>query len=256
MNLSVDHVTIQIGKTDIVKSLSLHAETGEFVGLLGPNGSGKSTLLKAIYRILNYETGQIQINGKELKTISLSEMAKQMAVVGQFHEINFELSLLDIVVMGRSPHIDKWKKESKADYELAWQALEQVGMAESAYRSFTSLSGGEKQRVILARALVQKPQILILDEPTNHLDIKYQIEILTIVKNLGICVVAALHDLSLAAQFCDELYIIKNGVLQVNGKPEQIITSEMVKEVYGIDCDIVYNEKTQAIMISYYTNIK
>lgn len=254
MNLSVENVSIKIGKVDIVKSIALQAETGQFVGLLGPNGSGKSTLLKAIYRVLNYESGSIQIDGKELKTISLAEMSKQMAVVGQFHAINFELSILDIVLMGRSPHLGKWEKESQKDYELALAALEKVGMADSMNKSFTSLSGGEKQRVILARALVQQPQILILDEPTNHLDIKYQIEILTLVKKLGICVVAALHDLALAAQFCDEIYIIKNGVLKASGKPEDVITPEMVKEVYEIDCDIVYNEKTKAIMVSYYSS--
>lgn len=252
MNLSIENITVKIDKKEIVKSLSLHAKKGDFVGLIGPNGSGKSTLLKSVYGVLKYDKGCIKIDNKDIKTISLSEIAKEMAVVGQFNTINFELTILEIVLMGRSPHLGTWKKESEEDYKIAIQALEKVGMDKLLDRSFSTLSGGEKQRVILARALTQQPQILILDEPTNHLDIKYQIEILSLVKNLGICVVAALHDLSLAAQFCNELYLIKNGELKFRGKPKDIITTEIVKEIYEIDCDIVYNKRTDSIMISYY----
>lgn len=255
MELLVENVSIQIDNTEIIKEICLSAQTGEFVGLIGPNGSGKSTLLKAIYRILNYNKGEITLNGQSIKAISLGEMAKQMAVVGQFNNINFELTLLEIVMMGRNPYLGQWQRESEKDYEIAWEALEKVGMAQVAHRHFSSLSGGEKQRVILARALTQQPKVLILDEPTNHLDIKYQIEILSIVKQLGICTVAALHDLSLAAQFCDEIYIIKKGEVVTKGKPQEVITREMVKAIYEIDCDIVYNEKTQALMISYYPTI-
>lgn len=252
MNLSVENVTVKINKVDIVKSVSLHAQKGDFVGILGPNGSGKSTFLKSIYGVLNYDKGCIKLDGKDIKTINLSDIAKDMAVVGQFNNINFDLSVFDILLMGRSPHLGTFKKESEKDYKIALNAIKKVGMEKSLDRSFATLSGGEKQRVILARALTQQPQVLILDEPTNHLDIKYQIEILSLVKDLGICVVAALHDLSLAAQFCNEIYIIKKGQLIAKGKPKDIITPNMVREVYEIDCDIVYNEKTEAMMISYY----
>ena len=252
MNLSVENITVKINKVDIVKSISLHAQKGDFVGILGPNGSGKSTFLKSIYGVLNYDNGCIKLDGKDIKTISLSDIAKDMAVVGQFNTINFDLSVFDILLMGRSPHLGTWKKDSEEDYKIAFYAIKKVGMEKSLDRSFATLSGGEKQRVVLARALTQQPQVLILDEPTNHLDIKYQIEILSLVKDLGICVVAALHDLSLAAQFCNEIYIIKHGELIAKGKPKDIITANMVKEVYEIDCDIVYNENTGAMMISYY----
>ena len=252
MNLSVENITVKINKVDIVKSISLHAQKGDFVGILGPNGSGKSTFLKSIYGVLNYDNGCIKLDGTDIKTISLSDIAKDMAVVGQFNTINFDLSVFDILLMGRSPHLGTWKKESEEDYKIALNAIKKVGMEKSLDRSFATLSGGEKQRVVLARALTQQPQVLILDEPTNHLDIKYQIEILSLVKDLGICVVAALHDLSLAAQFCNEIYIIKHGELIAKGKPKDIITANMVKEVYEIDCDIVYNENTGAMMISYY----
>ena len=252
MNLSIENVTVKIDNMEIVKSLSLHAKKGDFIGLIGPNGSGKSTLLKSIYGVLKYDKGTIRFDDRDIKTISLSEIAQKMAVVSQFNTINFDLSVLEIVLMGRSPHLGNWKREKEEDYKIALDAIKKVGMEKSINRSFSSLSGGEKQRVILARALTQEPQILILDEPTNHLDIKYQIEILSLVKNLDICVVAALHDLALAAQFCDEIYLIKNGALISSGKPRDIITAEMVKEIYEIDCDIVYNDMTKAIMISYY----
>lgn len=252
MNLSIENATVKIDKVEIVKSLSLHAKKGDFIGLIGPNGSGKSTLLKSIYGVLKYDKGSIKLDDRDIKTISLSEIAKEMAVVGQFNTINFELSVLEIVLMGRSPHLGNWGREKEKDYKIALDAIKKVGMEKYINRSFSTLSGGEKQRVILARALTQEPQILILDEPTNHLDIKYQIEILSLVKSLDICVVAALHDLALAAQFCNEIYLIKNGVLRASGKPKDIITTEMVKEIYEIDCDIVYNERTKAIMISYY----
>lgn len=253
MSLTVNDITIELGGKEIVKSVSLQANQGEFIGLLGPNGSGKSTLLKAIYQILKYQKGEVKLNNQNIKTISLKEISKEMSVVGQFHHVPFEFTVLEMVLMGRTPHLKPFQSESKYDYELAIQALEKVGMAHAAEQKFSVLSGGEKQRIILARALTQEPNVLILDEPTNHLDIKYQIQILSLVKQLNICVIAALHDLSLAAQFCDRIYVIKNGVVQAEGVPQDVITVEMIKQVYEIDSDICYNEKTKTFMISYYT---
>ena len=163
MNLSIENVTVKIDKVEIVKSLSLHAKKGDFIGLIGPNGSGKSTLLKSIYGVLKYDKGSIKLDDRDIKTISLSEIAKEMAVVGQFNTINFELSVLEIVLMGRSPHLGNWGREKEKDYKIALDAIKKVGMEKSINRSFSTLSGGEKQRVILARALTQEPQILILD---------------------------------------------------------------------------------------------
>ena len=253
MSLTVNDITIELGGKEIVKSVSLQANQGEFIGLLGPNGSGKSTLLKAIYQILKYQKGEVKLNNQNIKTISLKEISKEMSVVGQFHHVPFEFTVLEMVLMGRTPHLKPFQSESKYDYELAIQALEKVGMAHAAEQKFSVLSGGEKQRIILARALTQEPNVLILDEPTNHLDIKYQIQILSLVKQLNICVIAALHDLSLAAQFCDRIYVIKNGVVQAEGVPQDVITVEMIKQVYEIYSDIFYNEKTKTFMISYYT---
>lgn len=252
MSLIVEDITIELAGKEIVKSVSLAAKKGDFIGILGPNGSGKSTLLKAIYRVLNYKQGEIRINNRNIKMISLKEVSKEMSVVGQFHSVPFEFTVLEMVLMGRTPHLKSFQRESKKDYNLSMQSLEQVGMAHRANDKFSNLSGGEKQRVVLARALTQAPNILILDEPTNHLDIKYQVQILSIVKKLNICTIAALHDLSLAAQFCNQIYVIKDGVVRAKGTPRDVITVDMIKNVYEIDSDICYNERTNTLMISYY----
>ena len=253
MNVKVENTTVAIGAKKIVKSISLHAADGEFIGLLGPNGSGKSTLLKSIYQALPYKEGQIRFNGREIKTISLKEISKEMSVVSQFHGVQFELSVIELVLMGRGPYLKPFQRESKEDYKIAIEALKKDGMEDSLEKNYNLLSGGEKQRVVLARALAQQPDLLILDEPTNHLDIKYQIYILSIVKKLGITVIAALHDLSLAAQFCDRIYVMKQGKMIADGIPKEVITPKMVKQVYDIDCEVVWNPNTETIMISYYT---
>ena len=250
--IRLEELEVSINKSEIIKGVSFHVNKGDFVGLIGPNGSGKSTILKTIYKLIDKKCGAIYINGKEIDSISIKSMARELAVVSQFNQYNFSFKVKDIVLMGRNPYKRTFQLDNKEDYDIVREALEKVNMLEYKDRDFLNLSGGEKQRVLLARALAQKTEILLLDEPTNHLDIKYQIEILSLVKDLGICVVAALHDLSLAAQFCNEIYIIKHGELIAKGKPKDIITANMVKEVYEIDCDIVYNENTGAMMISYY----
>lgn len=253
MKVTVENTTVAIGAKEIVQSISLEALEGEFIGLLGPNGSGKSTLLKAIYQVLPYKEGSIRFNGREIKAISLKEIAKEMSVVGQFNGVQFEFTVIDLVLMGRSPYLKPFQKESKEDYRIAIEALKKVGMDDAMEKNYNLLSGGEKQRVALARALAQQPDLIILDEPTNHLDIKYQIHILSVVKKLGITVIAALHDLALAAQFCDRIYVMKHGKMIADGIPKEVITPQMVKEVYDIDCEVVWNKKTETIMLSYYS---
>lgn len=252
MNLSVKDLKVDIATKQIVKGISLSVNDNEFIGLIGPNGSGKSTLLKAIYRVLKPSAGSVFLDGKDMKDINPKTIAKNLAVVSQFNNINFDFKVIDIVLMGRSPHKSLLESENKNDYTIATESLKKVGMDHYSNRSFTSLSGGEKQRVILARALAQKPKILILDEPTNHLDIKYQIEILSLVKNLDICVLAALHDLTLASQYCDKLIVLKDGQIVTEGIPKEIVTSEMIKEVYDIDSYIYTNPITNNISIDYY----
>lgn len=251
MELNVEDLRVNIGSTEIVKGISLKGENHHFTGLLGPNGSGKSTLLKAIYRVLKPSGGVVLMNGKDISLIPEKERAKNMAVVSQFNQVSFEFTVKEIVMMGRTPHKKRLEQETMEDYEIVSDALKKVGMESYSKRKFSTLSGGEKQRIILARALAQQPKILILDEPTNHLDIKYQLQVLSIVKQLDICVVAALHDLSLASMFCDTIYMLKDGRVMGQGKPEDVITTEMIRDIYDVSASVAVDEKTGQLAIQY-----
>lgn len=252
MELALQDIQVTACKKTIIQEVSLDVKYGEFVGIIGPNGSGKSTLLRTVYRVIKPDSGAVLLNGKDLKHMKLADSAKMVGVVGQFNHLNFDLTVLEVVLMGRTPHKGLLQTDNAADYEIAWEAIRKVGMEKYADRKFSTLSGGEKQRLILARTLAQQPQILVLDEPTNHLDIKYQLELLSIVKSLGIGVLAALHDLSLAAMYCDKLYVMKNGKIVTWGRPNTILTPALVRAVYEIGCSIQEDPDTGYLSISYH----
>jgi len=252
MDLTLRNINVELGQKKIVEEVSLDVGKGDFVGIIGPNGSGKSTLLRTIYRITKPSSGSILLDGKDLKNIKLSESAKKMGVVGQFNTMNFDFTVFELVLMGRTPHKNILGADAPQDYDITLEALKKVGMENYAQRSFSTLSGGEKQRIILARALAQQPQLLILDEPTNHLDIKYQLQLLSIVKSLDIGVLAALHDLSLAAMYCTKLYVLKDGKVVVSGPPNTILTPKLVRDVYEIDCAIKEDPHTGYLSITYF----
>lgn len=185
-----------------------------------------------------------------MDNISIRKSAQNMAVVAQFNNLNFDCSVFDVVMLGRTPHLKMMEQEKKEDYEIAYNALKCVGMYEKRNRSYLSLSGGEKQRVVLARAITQQPTLLLLDEPTNHLDIKYQLEILKIVKNLNVNVLAVLHDIQLACRFSDYIYLIKDGRIRYKGKPEEVITKDNMREIYDVECEVI-NRGSNQILIQY-----
>ena len=164
--------------------------------------------------------------------------------------LKYKKPVLDVVMLGRTPHLKMMEQEKKEDYEIAYNALKSVGMYEKRNRSYLSLSGGEKQRVVLARAITQQPTLLLLDEPTNHLDIKYQLEILKIVKNLNVNVLAVLHDIQLACRFSDYIYLIKDGRIRYKGKPEEVITKDNMREIYDVECEVI-NRGSNQILIQY-----
>lgn len=252
MDLKIKELRINLSKKEIVKGIDLAVTNNKFIGLIGPNGSGKSTLLKALYGVLKPTYGDIFISGKNIKSYNKKSLAKTLGVVSQFNNINFDFKVIDIILMGRSAYKGLLESDNKKDYDISLEALSLVGMIDAAQKSFSLLSGGEKQRVILARALTQEPKILILDEPTNHLDIKYQLEVMSIVKNLNICVLAALHDLTLASQFCDEIYVLKDGKIITKGNPKEVITKEMIKEVYDVNSHVSINPLTKRLSINYF----
>ncbi|MEG1483609.1 ABC transporter ATP-binding protein [Clostridium sp.] len=243
MKLNAEKLNVELDGKPIVKDVSINIGKNEFVGIIGPNGSGKSTLLKTIYRIYKPKSGVMYLNGKDLLSMSPKNVAKELGVLGQFNNISFNIKVKDIVLMGRTPHKSFLEGDSLDDYKIVQDSLEKVNMLEYYDRSFSTLSGGEKQRVLLARVLAQKVDLLILDEPTNHLDIKHQLQILNVVKSLDITVVLALHDLNLATAYCDKLYVMHNGNIVSSGKPEEILTKELIKDVYEVD-SIIHKDTT------------
>ena len=250
MDVKCQDIHYSIGEKKILNGVSLEVEGGKFQTILGPNGSGKSTLLKTIYRQLQPDSGQIFLDGKSLDQVSLKETATEMAVVTQFNTLQFDCTVEEIVMLGRTPHLSFLQKESERDHVLVQDALDKVGMSEKKARYYSSLSGGEKQRVILARALAQEPKLLLLDEPTNHLDIKYQLEMLALVKELGINVLAVLHDIQLACRFSDYIYLMKGGEIVAQGVPRDAVTPQSLQVVYDVQSRITWTDDQQA-MIQY-----
>ena len=216
MRLDAKNVSVSIAGKPIVRNLSIEVPDLKFSALLGANGSGKTTLLRSIYRTQK-----------------------------------MDYTVLDIALMGRYPFHSLLEQERERDYEIALEALDKVGMKNYRDRNFQSLSGGEKQRVVLARALTQSPKILILDEPTNHLDIRYRLEILSIIKELHVTVLAALHDLSLAAQFCDYLYLMKQGEIVTQGIPEAVMTPENLHSIFDVEACVYPSPVNGQLMIQY-----
>lgn len=242
MNIKSENINVTLEKNNILKGINIEVDNKEVVGIIGPNGSGKSTLLKCIYRVLKPNDGAILLDNVDIKEMSVKESSKRLAVLSQHNNYNFDFTVKDIVLMGRSPHKKFMERDNEEDYDIVNEALKKVDMFEFKDRSFQSLSGGEQQRVILARALAQQPKCLILDEPTNHLDIKYQLQLMRIVKGLGIEVIAAIHDLNIAAMYCDKIYVLKDGEIIKYGKPKDVLTKEIIKDVYEVDAEVIVNE--------------
>lgn len=241
MELVAKDIDIKIGKKEIVKEISILVKNQQFVGLIGPNGCGKSTLLKSIYKSLIPQKGTVFLDDLDILRTSEKKVSQRLGVVGQFNEMNFDLTVQQMVMLGRTPHKKLLESDKQEDYAIVEEALARTNLLDYKERSFLSLSGGEKQRVILARTIAQQPKFMILDEPTNHLDIRYQIEILTCVKGLNIGVLAALHDLEMAAHYCDYLYAIKDGEVYGHGSPEKLLTPDTVESLYQIRCQTYTN---------------
>ena len=254
MDIRVENVDVSVPRKRIVEAASIHVDEGEFVGLIGPNGSGKSTLLKTIYRTMKKESGEIELDGREIDTMKLRESALLMSVVTQHNYYNFDFKVEEAVMMGRTPHKKSMEMDNEEDRAIVEDALGKVNMLQFKDRNFSSLSGGEQQRIILARALAQQTPCMVLDEPTNHLDIKYQLEVLDIVKSIGCTTLCALHDLNLAVQYCDRIYVLYNGRIVQEGTPEEVVTEDMIRRIYDVEASVERNGKTGLLNVVYYPN--
>ena len=251
MEILTKAVRVFIGNQEILKGMDFNVHDKEFVGIIGPNGSGKSTFLKCVYRVQKPTEGKIFLNGKSLDEMSYRESALQLAVVAQHNFYSFDFDVLQVVLMGRSPHKKILDRDNAEDYAIARRALATVGLAGFEKRSFITLSGGEQQRVILARALTQQTECMVLDEPTNHLDIKYQLQIMDIVKGLDLTVVAAIHDLNIAAMYCDRLVAIDAGTVVGMGTPQELLTEKFIYDMYGVESKINHEAETGRMNIVY-----
>ena len=237
--IHTENIEFSWGTKQILKSVSIDAEEGKFIGVIGPNGSGKSTFLKCVYRVWQQNGGIVYLDGKNTAHMSYRETALLLGVVAQHNTYDFDFSVKDVVLMGRSPHKKVIERDTAEDFRIVSESLEMVGLKGFEARAFAELSGGEQQRVILARALAQKTKGLILDEPTNHLDIKYQLQLLNTVKQIGQTVLAAFHDLNIAALYCDSIYVMKDGCVYAYGTPSEVLTEKLILEVYDVETQII-----------------
>ncbi|MBG7699347.1 ABC transporter ATP-binding protein [Streptomyces sp. MC1] len=246
MRLDIDQVTIEAAGARLVDRVRLAADSGTFVGLVGPNGSGKSTLLRTVYRALRPAAGAVRLDGDDLHAMDPRAAARALAALPQESSAEFDFTVAEVVAMGRLPHRGR---TAASDREICARAMDRTGVAHLADRGFPGLSGGEKQRVLIARALAQQPRVLILDEPTNHLDIAHQLDVLALVRGSGLTVLAALHDLNLAAAHCDVLYVIDKGRIVAAGPPHDVLRPALLAEVFGIRAHPVRHPGTGAVQL-------
>ncbi len=251
--LAAKEVTAGYGGKPVLEHINIQQFSGEFVGLLGPNGCGKSTLLRVLSRTLKPESGTVSLEGKPITAWSAKEIACRLAFVPQSEPAVFDFSVRDLVLMGRHPHLARFQGESEEDYRIADEAMQEADIAFLSDRPITQLSGGERRRALLARALAQRTPLLLLDEPTAHLDITHQFELLSLVNKLtaekGVGALAALHDLNQAAEFCDRLVLMSSGKILFTGTPEEVMTPDILRVAYHAEVRIGTNPETGRPMI-------
>ncbi|MBW2288098.1 MAG: ABC transporter ATP-binding protein [Deltaproteobacteria bacterium] len=240
--LSFEGVAIAFGKRQILREVDLDLRAGEVLGVAGGNGAGKTTLLRIASRVLAASAGRVCVGGRDVESLSRRELAREIAVVPQDVQVSFPFRASEVVLMGRSPHLGAFGYESPADIERARVAMTRVGVDHLADRSILDLSGGERQLVLIARALAQDAAILLLDEPTAHLDLRHRIQVLTLVREFAATGRSALvvsHDLSLAARSCDRMALLGGGRLIGVGRPAEIVTKANLRAAFGIDAEVL-----------------
>ncbi|MDD3857153.1 MAG: ABC transporter ATP-binding protein [Methanoculleus sp.] len=235
--IEIIDIDVSYGAKKILEAITFHTEAGEILGIVGPNGSGKTTLLKAMSRVVARDTGEIRLDDRDLDSLGHRELARRVAVVPQDISIGFDYTVRDVVMMGRHPYIGRFASETARDVEICDHAMLLANIADLAGMSVHEISGGERQRVLIARALAQEPKILLLDEATSNLDVSHQVEILNIIRELAgeITVVSVFHDLNLAAYYCDRLLLLKDRKVYTLGTPGEVLTREKIREVFGME---------------------
>lgn len=243
MRLEIAKVSVAIADTTILRDITVTVPEGSIVGLVGPNGSGKSTLLRTVYRALRPREGTILVGGDDVWKQRARASAKRTAAVAQDATADVVLTVRELVATGRTPHALRFS-DSPTDVEVIDRALRHVGLLDLAHRSLAALSGGERQRAQLARAIAQEPRVLVLDEPTNHLDVRYQLELLDLVTSLDVTTVITLHDLNLAALYCETIVVLDHGRVVAAGEPEQVLHPDLLRSVFGVSATPVRHPVT------------
>lgn len=256
MTFTTQHVSWNRGGNLVVNDISLALQPGETIGLLGPNGSGKSSFLSLLASVNSPTSGRILLNDDELHSISRKDRARQIGVVSQHANTDLAIPVIDVVRLGRIPHRSILGTPNAADEVAVDKAIAAAGLGDLVDRDWHHLSGGEQQRVHIARALAQEPQELLLDEPTNHLDIKYQLELMELVSGLPVTSVIALHDLNLAAMYCDHVIVMKQGKVVSAGRPSEVLTAKLIYEVYGVRAEVHIGEADSRPRITYLRNAR
>lgn len=251
--LYVEKMDFSYDQKQILHDISLKIKPGEFTGIIGPNGSGKTTFAKLVSRLLKAEDKTVYVNQYDINDFKISNLAKVMAVVPQATSINYDLTVYEVVLMGRTPHLKRFQKETSRDLELVEQVMKKTDTWQFKDRLIHQLSGGERQRVIIARALAQEPEILILDEPVTYLDIHHQLQIMNLIKTLSadkhMTIIMILHDLNYALKYCDHVVLLAEGQVFKYGTPQEVVTKEHIKSVYHIDVTIMDHPVTSFPMV-------
>ncbi|WP_129667676.1 ABC transporter ATP-binding protein [Phytoactinopolyspora endophytica] len=251
MDLRLDSLGVTIDGHDLIQDLSLDVPDGRIVGLVGPNGSGKSTALRCVYRALKPSRGTVWFGGEDLTGLSLRDGARRLSALTQEGGTDLDFTVEEVVALGRAPHKHGNEPLTERESELCREAMHRLDVAHLASRGVLALSGGERQRVLVARALVQEPEILVLDEPTNHLDVRHQIELLSMLKGGDLTVLVVLHDLNLAAAACDRLGVLDDGRVVAEGTPSEVLTEELVRDVFGVAANVVPHPLSGAPQLLY-----
>ncbi|MBU7600821.1 ABC transporter ATP-binding protein [Streptomyces sp. P38-E01] len=254
MELELTELTVRIKGRALVDRLSLRAGAGEVVGLVGPNGSGKSTALRCVYGALRPISGTVLAGGEDLRALPLRERARRVAALTQDGSVDLDFTVEEVVALGRAPHQRGTQALSVREQGLVRAAMRRLDLLALADRGVLTLSGGERQRVLVARALVQEPEIIVLDEPTNHLDIRHQIELLSLLRGTRATVLVVLHDLNLAAAACDRIGVLRGGALVAAGTPREVLTAELVADVFKVAARIVPHPETGGPQLLYTLN--